>query len=140
MSDEESKSVRDRMAELQDDGLIIAPPPVAEVDPAPLGYIEVRAVKWRMLDGFAIRDGFEIGTRPRTEADGTAEYVIFKTPPPAQHKAETVEWPTWGEARSVDPRVATRHTDPPGPGDFGGAGWRTARYQAAQEENRRNSS
>ena len=52
MSDEEvekEKTVRDRMAELVDEGVVLDLPAEAVVDPAPLGYIEVRAWKWRTV-------------------------------------------------------------------------------------------
>jgi len=89
---QEHKSVLQRMRELQDAGLQVPALKQAEpVDPAPLGYIEVRTTRWRIFtDGvaedsgqrFVMRDGYDVSARPRTLADKGAECVLVETPSP----------------------------------------------------------
>ena len=107
-------SLLDRVKELvaQAEAPLDLNPPAPVVEEAPLGYIEVRVLKWRWIDGFPIKDGYESQTRPRTEEDGDAEFVILKTPPPPMPTEEKAEWPKWGETGRVDPRVAARFDRP----------------------------
>jgi hypothetical protein len=85
---ENSFSLLDRVKELiaEAETPVSVDPPAAVVEEAPLGWIEVKVLKWRWIDGFPIKDGYESHARPRTEADGDAEYIILATPVPTKYE------------------------------------------------------
>src|SRR5882724_7187306 len=121
-SQNESFSLLDRVKELvaEAEVPVSLDPPTPEVIEAPLGWIGVKTLKWRKVDGFGVRDGYELSARPRTEADGDAEYVVVQTTPPPRTyddgspmpPEEKAEWPSWGESGLIDPKVKARFDRP----------------------------